>query len=296
MVEGTIAGCGLNASALVRAKADHKDAYIYTSDTNATAFCGFWNIQRASYANVSDPTVGVSAKSAAQKEEAKIALNNVYFRLALAFAFDRGTWNAISVGEDLKYVSLTNGYTPGNFVKLPEAVDVEIGGKTVHFAANTFYGEIVQAQLDADGIHIQYWDAKNSTSAGFDGWYNPTNAVAYLNKAIEQLAGQVEISVEHPVVIDYPCRAYSELASSQDTAFKMSIEKVLGGKVIVNLVDFNSSTEYRGCGYSTKYGYEANYDLYTGSGWGPDYGDPSTYLDTMLPEYAGYMTKTLGIY
>ena len=30
--------------------------------------------------------------------------------------------------------------------------------------------------------------------------------------------------------------------------------------------------------------------------WGPDYGDPSTYLDTMLPDYAGYMTKCIGIF
>ena len=32
------------------------------------------------------------------------------------------------------------------------------------------------------------------------------------------------------------------------------------------------------------------------SGWGPDFGDPSTYLDTFLPDYAGYVTKSLGIF
>lgn len=39
-----------------------------------------------------------------------------------------------------------------------------------------------------------------------------------------------------------------------------------------------------------------NADIYDCTGWGPDYGDPSTYLDTMLPDGAGYMTKCLGIY
>ena len=43
-------------------------------------------------------------------------------------------------------------------------------------------------------------------------------------------------------------------------------------------------------------GAEANYDLYDLSGWGPDYGDPQTYLDTMLDGYAGYMVKCLGIF
>ena len=36
--------------------------------------------------------------------------------------------------------------------------------------------------------------------------------------------------------------------------------------------------------------------MYDVSGWGPDYGDPQTYLNTFAPEYAGYMIKCLGIY
>ena len=37
-----------------------------------------------------------------------------------------------------------------------------------------------------------------------------------------------------------------------------------------------------------------NYDIYDYTGWGPDYGDPSTFLDTMTP--GGYETKNLGMY
>jgi ABC-type oligopeptide transport system substrate-binding subunit len=39
-----------------------------------------------------------------------------------------------------------------------------------------------------------------------------------------------------------------------------------------------------------------NADMMDVSGWGPDYGDPQTYLDTMLPDYAGYMVKSIGIF
>ncbi len=78
--------------------------------------------------------------------------------------------------------------------------------------------------------------------------------------------------------------------------YKKSVEDALGGKVIINLVECTSADEWYYTGYYTNYGYEANYDLFDLSGWGPDYGDPQTYLDTMLDEYAGYMAKCLGIY
>ena len=38
-----------------------------------------------------------------------------------------------------------------------------------------------------------------------------------------------------------------------------------------------------------------NYNLTDICGWGPDYGDPSTYLNTMLP-IGGGMTKNIGLY
>jgi peptide/nickel transport system substrate-binding protein/oligopeptide transport system substrate-binding protein len=58
-----------------------------------------------------------------------------------------------------------------------------------------------------------------------------------------------------------------------------------------------TADQWYGAGYDTTYGYEANYDIYDLSGWDPDYGDPSTYLDTMLPEGAGYnLLKLCGIY
>ena len=55
-------------------------------------------------------------------------------------------------------------------------------------------------------------------------------------------------------------------------------------------------TNWYYAGYYADYGYEANYDVYDVSGWSPDFGDPSTYLDTFLPDYAGYMVKCIGLY
>ena len=298
---GTIDGAGLNASAVVKAKEDGLfDTYSYVSSTDATAFMSFVNINRYSYDNVADGKVA-SALTDVQKDRAYKALLNENFRRALAFAIDRGAYNAQSVGEDLKYASLINSYTPGTFVTLKEDVTVDINGTATEFKAGTYYGVIMQAQIDADGVKMKVWDPAADdgigASSGFDGWYNAENAAAELAIAIEALAKEgVEITAENPIVIDMPYFSGSELRTNMSNVYKQSIETALGGKVKLNLVEAVTSQDWYNAGYFTNYGYEANYHLYDVSGWGPDYGDPQTYLDTFLPEYAGYMVKCIGIY
>lgn len=45
---------------------------------------------------------------------------------------DRGAYLAQQVGDDLKYASMRNSYTPGNFVTLEEEVTVDINGTEKH--------------------------------------------------------------------------------------------------------------------------------------------------------------------
>lgn len=300
--EGTLAGAGLNTSCVEQAKAEGLfEPYAYTSATIATSYMSFWNVNRAAFANVSDETVLVSPKTDEQKLATQVAMMNNNFRLALSMSWDRATYNAQSVGEELKLVRLRNSYTPGNFVVLTEETTIDINGTATTFPAGTPYGAVMQAQMDADGVPLKVFDPDGDNGAGssdgFDGWYNPDNAKAYLAKAVEELKAQgLEISAENPIYIDYPYASNAEVRTNQAQAVKKSIEDALGGAVIVNLV---ASVDYDGwynCGYYTDYGYEANYDTYDLSGWGPDYGDPSTYLDTFLPDYAGYMIKCIGIF
>ena len=76
-----------------------------------------------------------------------------------------------------------------------------------------------------------------------------------------------------------------------------SIEAALGAEnVVVNPVNATTTDDYYACGYRTHAGEEVNQDFFYGSGWGPDYGDPSTYLDTFLGNGAGYMTKICGLF
>ena len=300
-MSGVLDGAGLNSSAVEAAKTDGVfDTLAYTSATDATSFPAFVNVNRNAFANFNDGSV-VTAKDEEMIERTRAAMYNQNFRLALAQSLERGAYNAATVGEDLKLTSLVNGYTPGDFVYLTEDVTVDINGTATTFPANTYYGAIVQAQLDADGYAITTWDPEAEggigASFGFDGWYNPEAAQASLAAAIEELAAVgVEVSAENPIYLDLPYFSGSEAYANRANVYKQSIESVLGGAVIINLTECVDSASWYYAGYYCGYGNEGNYDIYDVSGWGPDYGDPATYLDTMLPDYAGYMVKMIGIY
>lgn len=295
---GTVDYVNLNTSTMETAKSEGLyDQYAVVSDTDATSFMAFYNINRTATANANDGTTAKSTKSDEEIQRTNKALQNVHFRRAISFAADRGAYNAQQVGEDLKYTSLRNTFTPGYFVSLSKDTTIQINGTDTTFPAGTYYGEIVQKQIDADGVKIKVWDAENKTSDGFDGWYNPENAVEELNTAIEELAEEgITIDESNPIQMEYPYPSAVEVYTNKANSYKKSVEAALGGKVVINLVDAVDLDGWYYAGYYANYGYEANYDVYDVSGWGPDFGDPCSYLDTMLPDYEGYMTKCFGIF
>lgn len=306
--DNVVAAVGFNASALVKAKEEkpegqdqtYFDLYSYTTTNSATTYCGWLNLNRGTWANFNDNTVGVSTKDDAAKARTRSAMNNQNFRLALGLAFDRGAFNATIVGEELKYAALKNSYITATFQALAADTTVEINGESVTFPAGTYFGQIEQAQLDADGVPIKVWDPTADggvgSGDGFDGWFNPDAAVEYLNKAVAELAQiGVEVSAENPIHLDVPYGTYSESLVNRFNAYKQSIENNLGGLVIIDLVAFEDSTSFSYAYYRTGAGNESNYDITPGtSGWGPDYGDGQTFLDTIQPY--GYMTKNIGVY
>lgn len=295
---GTVDYVNLNTSTMETAKSEGLyDQYAVVSDTDATSFMAFYNINRTATANANDGTTAKTTKSDEEIQRTNKAMQNVHFRRAISFAADRGAYNAQQVGEDLKYTSLRNTFTPGYFVSLSKDTTIQINGTDTTFPAGTYYGEIVQKQIDADGVKIKVWDAENKTSDGFDGWYNPENAVEELNTAIEELAEEgITIDESNPIQIEYPYPSAVEVYTNKANSYKKSVEAALGGKVVINLVDAVDVDGWYYAGYYVNYGYEENYDVYDVSGWSPDFGDPCSYLDTMLPDYEGYMTKCFGIF
>lgn len=328
VMNGLLDGCGLNDSALALARrysttdidgnrGTYFDLFGYVSATDATTFMAFYNLNRQAFANYNDSSVAVSPQSEEDAERTNAAMNNVHFRRAISFAFDRTTFNAQSVGDALGATSLRNSYTPGNYVTLTHETTVTIGDEEVTYPVGTFYGEIMQAQLDADEVPITVWAAPTTTedggtyvttfeknsetgensSDGYDGWYNVENAKAELQTAISELQAEgVEVSADNPIQIDYVYVSSSTVYSNRATVYKQSLEEALDGCVQVNLVAVSSASEWYYSGYYPSIGYDMNYDMNDVSGWGPDYGDPATYLDTMLPDGYGYMTKAMGLW
>ena len=298
--QGNIDGVGLNSAALELAKADGNfDKYHGISALDATSFPGFFNLARRAWANFNDETALVSSQTQDVVDTTHAAMMNQNFRLALSMALDRGGYMEQRVGTDLKYTSLMNSYTPGTFVSLPTETTVSINGTDKTYPAGTFYGQIMQDQITADGYPMKVFDPTQDggigSGAGFDGWYNPTEAKKYLEAAISELAADgIEISADNPVHIDYPYQDDGNVSTACANVVKQSIEENLGGLVIVDLVDTVDQNEYLYATYYFSSPDQGNYDLQLNSGWGPDYGDPSTYLDTMI-KGGGYMLKCLGL-
>ena len=283
-VDGIYASTALTEASgtLALAKADGNfDKYGYVSDTTSTSYFGGLNLNRGTFELASGACK--SPKTEQQKIDTQTALWNKNFRKAVQYAFDKGTYNAVSRGEDLKLTNLRNMYTHPEFVQLSADTKDPDGNE---FKAGTMYGELVQFYLDQMGCEVKVADA-------IDGWFNPDAAKEYLAKAKEELGD----TVSWPIQIDDVYYGASASQAAQAQAYKQKVEETLGAEnVIVNLIEATTPEDFYACGYRASNGEAGNFDMFYGSGWGPDYGDPNTYLNTFLGGGAGYMTKVIGLY
>ena len=325
-INGVTDGSGLGESSLTLARTQtttdihgnsgtYFDLYHYVGQNDATTGMGFYNLNRKAFSNFNDSSKAVSPKDEVAQAVTRMAMQNVHFRRAIAYAFDRVTYNTARSGADLAANNLINSFTPGTYVQLPADVTVKVSGVETTFTAGTYYGAIVQAQLDADNCPITAWDPEADggvgSSFGYDGWYNPEAAKEEMAIAIEQLNGltlldengqpllvngqevTINISAENPVQIDYVTVTSVTVWNNQGSAYQQVLENTLS-EVQVNLVAVDSETDWYYSGYYAQSGAEKNADLDTTSLWGPDYGDPQTYLDTVTP--TGYMITGFGLW
>ena len=324
---GVCDSAGLSSTTLELAKKEKLDGddqtifdkYYYNSATDATTYFGWFNLARRGWANYNDNTKLVSQQTHESADAIDVengvytsdivddaarthaALNNKNFRLALSLCLDRGGYNSLRMGEDLKYASMINSVVPGTFVTLTKDVTVDINGTSTTFPAGTRYGEIVQAQVTADGLDVMVFnpeaDDGAGSSSGYDGWYRPEAAKEYMAKAIEELNAQgVDISAENPILLDQSYYAGSEMFTNQANFVKKAYE---GTFDCIKVLQYETPDfdEYNRAVYYPETGAEMNFDFALGSsGWGPDYGDPATWLNCFLPYGEGYMVKNLGIY
>lgn len=319
---GTLDRCGLGPSTIKKCQEDGNfDKYAIVSELEATTRVGYLNLNRQSFALFNDPTGCVSEMEHGSVEtldrdnevyvadativddaaRTHVAMNNHNFRLALTMAWDRISYNALYAGEEVKELGVRNTYTPGNFVTLGKDVTTDINGASTTFEKGTYYGAIVQAQIDADGYPIKVWDPEANgglgSSDGFDGYYSASNCQEYLAKAAEELAAVgVEISKENPIQIEYADPVFSEGGTNRAKAYKQSVEAASGGLIQVNLLPVQDNQQNNSTNYLISEGWENCIDIGIGTGWSADYADPASYLTLFLPYGNGYQTKNLGVW
>lgn len=245
----------------------------YKSMTTATSYWGAFNWDRQMYALYNDPSVSTTSKTDAQKADAKAAILNADFRRAVYAAYSAHAVEAITLGEEHADGVIRNTLVPYTFQTTSD-------GRT--------YGSIVEkyaAELVADYEGIDLND-------GHDAWYNPELAKTFAERAKEELGDSVS---EWPIHIDVPVYAASENQKNMQLAMKKSIEDAIGDYVVIDLqfLEGNSSVYYSSF-YNQPTGEDNSIDLVFGAGWGPDYGDPLTYLHC-FDVHVGDMLNYSGI-
>ena len=251
----------------------------YKSMTTATSYWGAFNWDRQLYALYNDPSVSTTSKTDAQKADAKAAILNADFRRAVYAAYSAHAVEAITLGEEHADGVIRNTLVPYTFAMTTD-------GRS--------YGSIVEkyaAELVADYEGIDLND-------GHDAWYNPELAKTFAERAKEELGDSVS---EWPIHIDVPVYAASENQKNMQLAMKKSVEDAIGEYVVIDLqfLEGNSSVYYSSF-YNMPTGEENSIDLVFGAGWGPDYGDPLTYLhcfdvhDGDMLNYSGINIESQG--
>ena len=243
-------------------KKEYGDKIVY-SPQEATSYYLTVNVNRQSY--------NKTAKTdETQKTSTKEALLNKNFRQALNFALDRHSYTAQLNGEEGADKIIRNSLVPHDYV--------QVGEKT--------FGELAQEQLVSYG---EQWKDVALTD-GKDTIYNPEKAKAAFAKAKTELQAK---GVTFPIRLDIPVEQTDVIAVQQTNSLKQSIESTLGtDNVIIDVLQMTDN-EKMSITSQAKVPAQKDYDL-NGTGWGPDYQDPATYLN-ILDAKKGSALKHLGI-
>ena len=243
-------------------KKEYGDKIVY-SPQEATSYYLTVNVNRQSY--------NKTAKTdESQKTSTKEALLNKNFRQALNFAFNRHAYTAQLNGEEGADKIIRNSLVPYDYVQVAE--------KT--------FGELAQEQLVSYG---EQWKDVTLTD-GKDTIYNSAKAKSAFEKAKSDLQSK---GVSFPIHLDIPVEQTDVVAVQQTNSLKQSIEETLGTENVIIDVLQMTDNEKESITSQAKVPTQKDYDL-NGTGWGPDYQDPATYLN-ILDAKKGSALKHLGI-
>ena len=237
-----------------------KDNIVYTQQDSTTYVVGT-NIDRQSYKYT-------SKTSDEQKTSTKKALLNKDFRQAIAFGFDRTAYASQLNGQTGASKILRNIFVPPTFV--------QADGKN--------FGDMVKEKLVTYGDE---WKDVNLADAQ-DGLYNPEKAKAEFAKAKTALQAE---GVTFPIHLDMPVDQTATTKVQRVQSMKQSLEATLGTDNVIIDIQQLQKDEVLNVTLFAQTAAGEDWDISDNVGWGPDFSDPSTYLDIIKPS-VGENTRT----
>ena len=234
------------------------DGYVNPTLSNYYAFGIVFNYNRVTYENTAHA-------DDADKENTKAAIRNENFRLAMKSAFDAQAYLEVSAPTDIAKSTLRN------LNGVPNLVSTSDG---------TLYGTLVEdAYEEITGTRVSLAD-------GQWPWLSKENALAYIEAAKAD-------GISFPVHVDMLVIETSDRLTKQGLSFKQSIEENTDGQIIVDLIMRDQDTVQNIAYYSESWD-EADYDISTFTGWGPDYVDPKSFVEIYSP-VDGYYMHSCGL-
>ena len=234
------------------------DGYVNPTLSNYYAFGIVFNFNRVTYENTAHA-------DDADKENTKAAIRNENFRLAMKSAFDAQAYLEVSAPTEIAKATLRN------INGVPNLVSTSDG---------TLYGTLVEdAYEEITGTRVSLAD-------GQWPWLSKENALAYIEAAKAD-------GISFPVHVDMLVIETSDRLTKQGLSFKQSIEENTDGQIIVDLIMRDQDTVQNIAYYSESWD-EADYDISTFTGWGPDYVDPKSFVEIYSP-VDGYYMHSCGL-
>ena len=234
------------------------DGYVNPTLSNYYAFGIVFNYNRVTYENTAHA-------DDADKENTKAAIRNENFRLAMKSAFDAQAYLEVSAPTDIAKATIRN------LNGVPNLVSTSDG---------TLYGTLVEdAYEEITGTRVSLAD-------GQWPWLSKENALAYIEAAKAD-------GITFPVHVDMLVIETSDRLTKQGLSFKQSIEENTDGQIIVDLIMRDQDTVQNIAYYSESWD-EADYDISTFTGWGPDYVDPKSFVEIYSP-VDGYYMHSCGL-
>ena len=264
--QNTYYGAALPASneEVYNALASKYAGYTTVTLPNYYAFGVVFNYNRVTFDNTNYATDETA------KEHTRAAILNENFRLALKSAFDVPAYVGSVKAAEIAEACIRNMNGVYNLVSTTDGTQY---GKLVEEAYTEITGETVSL---ADG----QWP-----------WLSKEKALAYLDAAQEELG--FEITAENPIHLDMLVVETSTSQVKQAQSFKQSLEENTDGRIVLELVLRDLDTVQNIAYYTTAW-QDADFDISTFTGWGPDYSDPRTFTEIYSP-VTGYYMHAVGL-